>query len=359
MNIFRKIKNGEGIFKNEDVFLPDYIPDGIIHREKEIGEIAYALKNLVEKGKGSGVLIYGAPGTGKTCTVKYILKELKEYSSKVIPIYINCWHHSTRYAILNEIGERLEYMLPRRGLAPDEIMMLIVEDVRKTGKIPLVVLDEADIVSLVKNEEMVLYDLLRLREGYAVPLGVIVITNNEGMLFKIDRRIRSSLLQTIQYFAPYTPLQLKEILKERAVEGFLPEVWDEDIIGICAGIGARNGGDARIALSALYLSAKEAERNGKNKIEITDVEKIKNKIAETLMRAEEKVLGEEEKVVLKEIEKAGEIRSGELYARTKMSERSARNYLQKLEALGLIESKEENTGEGNTRIFRRKGYVVV
>lgn len=354
MNIFKRLQSGEGIFKNEEVFLPDYIPDAVVHRENEIGEIAYSLKGLVEREKGSGVLVYGPPGTGKTCTVRYILKELEEYSSRVLPVFINCWHHSTRYAILNEIGERLEYMLPRRGLAPDEIIMLIVEALKKTRKIPVVVLDEVDVVALSKTENMVLYDLLRLRETYSVSIGIIVITNNDGLLFKIDRRVRSSLLQTIQRFAPYSPLQLKEILKERAVEGLLPGVWKEEVIGMCAGIGARNGGDARVALTALYLAAKEAERRGANSIEIADVEKIKGRIFEALMKAEENGLSEEERRIVEVIEAAGEIKSGELYEKLKMSERAVRSHLERLLALGLIEAREENYGEGKTRLFKRK-----
>lgn len=350
MNIFKNLDSSQTIFKNEAVFSSDFLPDEILHRENEIREMALDLAPLMKGMHTPSMILYGSPGTGKTTIVRYIIAQLKEATSRTHSVYVNCVEQGYRYSILGTILSSLGCVVSRRGRSADELLERIVEILKKENKIPLIILDDIDMIS-TEEKNILLYDFLRMHENFGINCTVIVITNREVFITKVDRRIRSSLLQSVIKFQKYTPNELRDILKERAKLGFISGVWNDEVIGLCAGFAAKNGGDARLAINALWLAGKEADKEGVAKLEIAHVEKIK-KDAQTLLRAgEEQNLSKEEKLVFAEIKKAGRIQSGALYSKLKLNERSVRNYLAKLEELGFIESIQINSKEGNTRIF--------
>ncbi len=350
MNIFKKFDSSASVFRNESVFFPDFMPPDILHRETETREIALNLAPLMKGKRAACMVLHGPPGTGKTTLVKYIMGQLKEATSRIHLVYMNCAEHGYRYSILGEIISSLGYAVSRRGRSADELLSHIMEMLKKENKILLIVLDDVDMLPYGEKNG-ILYDLLRMRENFGMDSTVIAITNKEDFLSKLEPRIRSSLLQSSLKFHPYLPDELRNILTERAKLGFMPGACDENAIGLCAGFGAKNGGDARLAVNALWLAGKEAEKGGSAKVLVSHVEKIKSAAYE-LMRAEhEQSLSKEEKAVLNEIRKAGRIQSGVLYSRLDMNERTIRNYLAKLEEIGFIESMQINSKEGNTRIF--------
>lgn len=354
MNIFKKIASDNQIFKNENVFLPEYLPEELLHRETELREIVFAVKSLEEQRKPPSILIYGPPGTGKTCTAKYIVKEFSEYSQRAKPTYVNCWQNNTRYAIIAKVAQAMNALVPTTGVSVDDIIVRAKEAYEEHRRVPLVILDEVDILQK-KNEEDVLYDLLRMNEIYGIPVGLIMITNDVSFLSKLDRRIRSSLAQNAVEFASYGPQQIKDILRERAKMGIFPGAYNEEIIGACAGFSAKNNGDARIGIALLWMAGKNAEKKGKNKIELEDIETAKSKVEVGLSESKQEVrLSPEDKKILDMIKKAGEITSGDLYGKLEMNDRTIRNHLVALEAGGFIESEERNSKNGRTRIFRMK-----
>ncbi|VVB98371.1 ORC1-type DNA replication protein 1 [uncultured archaeon] len=350
MNIFKKLDSSSSVFRNESVFSPDFMPSEILHREAETKEIALTLAPLTKGRRAASIILHGPPGTGKTTLARHISAQLREATSRAHPVYINCAEQGYRYSILGAILSSLDYAVSRRGRSADELISYMVEMLRKENKIPLVILDDIDMLpSDEKNG--ILYDLLRMRENFGIDSAVIAITNKEDFMARLERRIRSSLLQSVVKFSPYTPQQLRDILGERAKLGFVPGAWDAETIGLCAGFAARNGGDARLAINALWLAGKEADKDGSEKVSVAHVEKIKAAAQELLRSGQEQALSKEEQAVLAEIRKAGRIQSGALYARLKLNERSVRNYLEKLEELGFLESVQINSKEGNTRIF--------
>ncbi|MFA6531006.1 MAG: AAA family ATPase [Candidatus Micrarchaeia archaeon] len=355
MNVFRNQSTENRIFRNEEVFRPDYLPDEILHREQEIRDIVFAVKALEEQRKQPSVMIYGPPGTGKTCTAKYVMKEFSEYTQRAKVIYVNCWQNNTRYAIISKIAQGMDALVPSTGIGVDELFMRIRESVEKLKQVPLVVLDEVDILQKKKEDE-VLYDLLRMQEIYGIAIGLVLITNDVSFVAGLDKRIRSSLAQNAVEFASYGPQQIRDILKERAKMGFQPGTWDDELISACAGFAGKNNGDSRIGIALLWMAGKEAEKANKKKIDNEDLESAKKKVGLSLRGDKEDELKEDETKLLELLKngKQGGMTSGEIYEKAGINERTVRNYLSHLESIGLIESEDKKLDSGRTRIFRMK-----
>lgn len=355
-NIFKKISAEMEIFQDERVLMPDYLPEVMPHRERQIEEIAYGLKGAAGAKKTENMLILGPSGTGKTSTVRYVLKQLQEYSQKVVPIYINCWESSTRHSILNNIVSTLGEFIPRRGISTDEITDRIGEVLRRDKKIPIIALDEVDrLFAGSSEEEKVLYDLARAKELFSTDFGVVAITNSDEFLVKLDQRIRNSLVQKQIVFKQYSPIELKDILKSRAKLAFYPESLSEEVIPLCAARAAKNNGDARLAISLLWKAGKIAERENSEKVGEGHVRKAFEEVGEGEV-VEEKLQGRE-KEVYEFIKEKGEVTSSEIYEKFKdETDRSLRNYISMLASLNLITA--ETRGgvgkRGKTRIIKIK-----
>ena len=360
-NVFRQIDESGGIFKDERVLQPEFLPEELPHREAQKKDIAFALNAARHGSRPENVIAVGSPGTGKTVTVKLVMKELGESSAKVAPIYINCWEFSTRHAVLNKICMALGAFVPRRGIAADEILERIVEVLRKEKKVAVVALDEIDRLMAGRNEdERVLYDLLRAGETYGTAFGVVGITNNEDFMVKLDSRIRSSLAQKEVKFRRYDPGQLKDILGERAKLAFQHGVLNGEVVPVCAAYAAKNGGDARLGIAMLLKAGKIAEREGPRKVEVAHCRKAFASAEATVREERLSGLNEVERRILEIAGKEGVI-SGELYGTLakefKETDRTVRNYLDRLEALKLISVEERERGngqKGNTRIIRAR-----
>ncbi|MBI2079330.1 AAA family ATPase [Candidatus Micrarchaeota archaeon] len=355
MNLFKNTSVQNNIIRNEEVFYPDYLPEEMLHREKELREIVFNLKGVENKNRPPSIVIHGPPGTGKTSVIRYIIKELKEYTRRVAPVLVNCWNTPNRYGILNKITNGMDAFVPQTGVAIEDMFNRIKKVSQEEGKIPLVVLDEADVI--VKNKEenqAIFYDILRLRETHGVTAGLVVITNDVSFLLRIDRRIKSSLAQSVIEFKPYGPQELKSILKERAKIGLFQGTYDDEIVGVCAAFGAKNNGDARIAINLMWLAAKEAEKNNQSKIELENLENLKKNVKIITQENLENIkLTEEERRVVDAIGEE-EISSSDLYKKLDMSERTVRHYLLKLEELGVIEVRMESFESGRVKMIRRK-----
>ncbi len=351
-NIFRQLGEGGKIFKNEGAFAPEYIPEQVVEREKEIKELAFALRPISENRRPQSIVIYGAPGTGKTCTVKHVLGQLAEYTSRCFSVYLNCWNYPSRFSILSRLAEEVGIFIPRRGVAVDEVRAELVGALKQAKKVPVVVLDEADVVA--DEEQEIFYDLLRMKENDGIDVGVIAITNRGDVLSQLDDRVRSSLLQSFMEFKRYTPGELKEIVKERARIGLFPGAYTEEVVGTCSGFGAKNGGDARIALNLLWLAGRNAEKDARDEITLEDVEAVKGNVLGSLKKEKIESLDELDKKVVDVIREAGDkgIKSGEIYSKIGKNERTLRMRLGKLESMGLVEAVFSEGGSGRTRVFK-------
>lgn len=337
-NIFSKLSEEKSVFKNEDCLSPEFLPEKLPGREAQETEIAIALTPAAEGKRPANCFAYGPSGTGKTSACRHVLEQLKEYSGRAHSFYANCWQHSTEQALLALMAQKIGALLPRRGLASDEIFERITQHFKAKKIVPILVLDEADRL-FFGGEEKILYRLSRSIEESGVPFGIVMVTNRADLLARCDQRIRSSLAMRQIEFQRYSPAELKNILGYRAEFALMPDSFDEEAIALCAGHGAKNGGDARVALQCLWLAAKNAEGRGAQKISLEDCRKA---VGKTLSSQEQKHARDEEalderlKKMLEIVEAHPEgVEASKLYAEYGRkfggSERALRDYLRELE----------------------------
>ncbi len=356
------------VFKNQSALMPSFAPSALLHREAQILEIASALKPALSKARPQNLLIHGPTGTGKTSCARHVISQLSEYDAKVACIYVNCWENPSRQSILSVIAQKLKEALPRRGLADDEIFGRLIERLKYEKKTLVLVLDEVDRL-MHQGESELLYGLARAQENHGVVIGIIGITNVPEIFYSLDERIRSSIRFKEIAFEKYSPLQLKDILRERARDSLIPGSYSDEVIALCAAQGARNNGDARIAIDALLQSALKADAMGKNRVEISDVRLVIERSADASLMKNANLMGENELLlmnILKDARDLGKtLTSGEIYSqfnarrakagKAAISERQILNYIQMFEAARMISAQladDPNSKSGKTKLIK-------
>ena len=275
----------EGLFKNKFTLQANYTPENIPHRDKQIEQIASILAPSLKLEKISNLFIYGKTGTGKTLSVQYVRNELLKKANKLninLNIeYINCKLKKvadTEYRILTELIRKFGGNVPPTGLPTDIVYNRFIELLERKKQLFILILDEID-QAVKKISDDFLYNLTRLNsELTKSQITIIGISNDLTFIDMLDPRVRSSLSEEELVFPPYNAEQLKDILEKRAKEAFKEKVIVEGVVEKCAALAAREHGDARRALDLLRIAGELAEREGKKRVDITDIDKANDKI---------------------------------------------------------------------------------
>jgi len=355
-NIFDKAERENRIFKDERYLYPEFVPERLPHRDSEINSLVYAFNPVLKGGRPHNIFVTGTTGAGKTVSVKYVLSELEEYSDRAKKLYLNCFEYNSRHAVLAGIANFLGAPIPRRGLATDEIYSKMLESLRKVDFFPIIILDEIDQIMNPQESSNLLYDLLRVIEYQKNRFGLAIISNDIEFTAKLDPRVKSSLAEETIVFQPYTPLQLKDILRERSNYSFQRNALDEEVIPVAAAHAAKKGGDARIAIESLWKAGREAERENVDKVELKHLKKAFELVESVSALKHVKELGGNEKTILKLIAEFGPISSRDLYEKYKtsqkepLSERRVSEFVSNLEKRNLVSADLISLGnKGKTR----------
>ncbi|MFH1978105.1 MAG: Cdc6/Cdc18 family protein [Candidatus Aenigmatarchaeota archaeon] len=321
------------IIKNSEVFTDEFLPNTINHRDGQMKAVRDDLNPLLNNKPGRSVFIFGAPGTGKTSTSKYIINELA--SQSVFTSYINCWNTSSRfkilYTILQNFGESLS--IHTKGTPTHDLLELLKKKVQE--KQAVIILDEVDQL----EDDKILYDLIMIAN-----VSVILIANSETALHDNDPRIRSRLASadTIE-FPKYKSDEITEILKERAELGLVPGVVKNAQL---EKIAERSLGDSRIAINILKIASEEAEKKDEGKITDDDVEKASPKAIEQGKKKSIETLNDHQKLIYSVISMGVKTEPSELYTKYQeeckrkdiepVKDRTIRKYLDKMIQYKLI-----------------------
>ncbi len=375
--IIRKRGLASKIFANREILHPDYIPDTLPHREKEIAKLAEILVVSAKGEKPSNVFLYGLTGTGKTVVAKYVVKKLVDKAAplgvKLNYAYVNTRKMDTAYKVFSQIASSIGLRVPHTGLALSEVYRRYVNALESWGGLHIVVLDEIDYF-VKKNGDDVLYKLLRINEDLSkAKVSIVGITNNLYFVENLDPRVRSSLGEEEIVFTPYNAEQLYTILKQRAEKAFKPGVIDDGVLSYCAALAAREHGDARRALDLLRISGEIAEREGAEVVTIEHVKKALVEIEEGRVFQAIASLPLHQKIVLKAAVstalKKGYATTGEVYqvyveeAKKKglepLTMRRVSDILLQLDMMGLLIAETVSRGRyGVTKLIRVKREVA-
>jgi len=305
-NLFEKYFNEtrkKKIFKSKDALSPYYIPDELPGRKKECEFFTEILSNALNGTKVSNVLVYGKSGTGKTCVIKHVIKNLDEISKKrnldnIICCYINCKiNANTEYRTIknilkdenllkfnkNDEGGKIYDENKLDGLPIDKFYDFL-EKIVKKGKINLIiVLDEIDALKKLSEKDNLMYKIERINENlfnkktnkFDGFISVIAITNDATFKEKLDSRTRSSLAEKNIIFKSYDASDLREILNQRKEMAFYENVVKDVAIKYAAGYVAKTrDGDARYALNLLKTAGEIAERENRTEVDEEVIKKV-------------------------------------------------------------------------------------
>lgn len=319
--VFDRFLTSRAIFKNREVLRHDFVPSRLPHREEELSRVAEILAPTLAGARGSNALVYGKTGTGKTASVKYVLTRLEEKCKSLgfsfTEIYVNCRLAGTEYRVLSQICSINAVLTPFTGLATAELFQRLITSMRSRGSRSIVVLDEVD--ALVKGfGDRLLYELTRINELLGTArLTLVGISNDLSFKEYLDPRVLSSLSEEEVVFKPYAAPELKDILAERAIEGFVEGAVSPAAIDLCAALGAAEHGDARRALDLLRVAGEIAERVERKTVDEECVRIAWKKIEEDRLYQVVKSLPLHSRLVLlgtiQTISKSGNITSGECY----------------------------------------------
>ncbi len=357
-NIFEKGGLEHNVFKDESFLYPEFVPERLPHRDKEIDSIVFAFNPVLSGKKPQNVFIAGPTGCGKTAVTKFVLKELEEFSDRAKAIYINCFEFNSRHSVLSKIANFIGSPTPRRGIATDEIYSQFLSALKKSDFVPIIILDEVDQLVLSSEGSKLLYDLSRINEHEKSVVGLALVSNNVSLVASLDPRVKSSLTEERILFEGYSPQQLKDILLQRTQYAFVSGALSDEIIGVAAAHAAKMGGDARVAIESLLKAGREAERENSGKVMLRHLKKAFEAVDSVSLLKGLKHLGETEKILLGEIALNEGVSSGTLFelfskkSKTPLSERRIRDYLNSLEKKDFVVAEEVSMGnKGKTRKY--------
>jgi cell division control protein 6 len=333
------------IFKNEEVLSPEYLPELLPHREEQVKHLADNLVPAAEGKMPQNTFVFGPPGVGKTACSKYVFREFGDYSG-VKTVYINCWDYKTVNAIFTRVSIDLGMFVQRRGLSKDEVLERLVESCNKLGRGLIVCLDEVD--QLVFHDETALYDLVRLNQYIKIPIGFVFISNNPFVFSGVDPRARSSLNIEEMEFKPYSLIEMREILQERANLAFT--AIESAAVLLAANHAVQNGGDVRVGLECLIKAGRLAEGENSEKVSVSHLKAILPSVRPVKPEILKGRINLDEKIILQVLEEEKRIFTDKLYSEYSkkieypVSERRFRDFLSHLAETGLLKIIERKRG---------------
>ncbi len=356
-NFFKEYLEEHSLFNNKAALQLSYTPDQVLHRDKEINQIASILAPLLKKEKPSNLFIYGITGTGKTLTIRYVCQYLQEISKEQnVPlkiIYLNCKLKrvaDTEYRLIAQLIREFNKEVPPTGLPTDEVYNMFYSTLDSSQSQVLLILDEVDQL-INKAGDEIIYNLTRINsELKSSQVSIVGISNSTVFVDHLDPRVKSSLSEEEITFPPYNALQIQDILKKRSELAFKPEAVMPGVIEKCAAYAAREHGDARRAIELLRIAGEVAERKKSKAVQITDLDEAEDKLEKERVLDIVKTLPKQSQTALFCIlmldRDKNKINTGEVYEKYKslctglnlrpLTQRRISDILAELDMLGIV-----------------------
>ena len=244
-------------------------PGSLPCREAERGKIYDFVEQAINEGvacRGRSVYISGVPGTGKTATVREVIRALRKksrdgYLPRFNHVELNGLRLQTPAHAYSAIAEELlgERLSPHRAC---EVLDARFKEGRGgDGRVTILVADEMDL--LVTRSQQLLYNLFDWPTHRASRLVILGIANTLDLPERLLPKISSRLGNNKVVFKPYTAEQLKKIVRARLEDAALSTAPPDVFVGAAKLSNVvSTGEDAFDAVSIELASRKVAAVSG-------------------------------------------------------------------------------------------------
>ncbi|MBT4058935.1 MAG: AAA family ATPase [Euryarchaeota archaeon] len=344
----------------------DYIPDVIVGRDEELGQLAGIFQQIEDHTISCRVAITGNVGSGKTVLSHVFSRDLQRHLGdrrELKLVHVNCRNHPSKTQVLQHIVTQLDAGHPERGFGSGEILQSIRKQLHGSSRHMLLILDEVDHLLRADKGDL-LYQLLRIDEGRADKGTIsLIIISQEQVLDQLEGAVLSRFGRSNHVrLQSYKAAALTAIATQRAQlachDGSISE-------GVLRAIGQRaeEMGDARLAIELLEYAIKQAEVAGRAEVVVGDVRWQSRNIGRTVEPSIVDELNPHAKMVLlalcRRLRKEPEVTSGdaeklyhvvcEEYETEPRSHTTFWKHLKRLDALDLIKARTDSRSEGRGR----------
>ncbi len=209
----------------------------------------------------------GTPGTGKTASIQYLLKETQRHSKDInCPVaaaYVNAGRTRNPYYTLLEILKQLNIEVPEIGWQFFRLKQAFESALKE--KPVLIAIDEVESI-LFKEKEPLIYYLNRQPKTT-----LILISNKLSQATQLPEKCLSTLQPMMILFNPYSASEAFQILKARAQQSFKPNVISDELLGTIAK-ATEDMADIRLGMSMLLAAGQSAECGQRLTIDKEDVQ---------------------------------------------------------------------------------------
>jgi cell division control protein 6 len=196
------------IFRDREKLSPRYVPPILPHREKQIEELHSAFREALTAPSGTPlktIQIIGPAGTGKTSCVLRFGERFEQQAARmkreVKHVYVNLkLQGGSRVVLYRYLLESAAPEVYSPGLSAEEMLRIMLRQLRENRKYLLISLDEIDYFIRSTKDTSVVYDLTRLNEiepgKPCNVLGVIFTATATANLTRSSISFTSSLSST-------------------------------------------------------------------------------------------------------------------------------------------------------------------
>ncbi len=354
MKIRDYLLSEETLFRNEEVFNPDYLPEEFLYRNAQLRSLSACAKPALRGSKPLNAFLFGVPATGKTTSVRFVFDELKKSTDKVVCVHINCQIYSTPYKIFSEIHRVVfGFAPPETGVPLSSIYDKMFLRLGREKKSLIVCLDDVNFLFLGGNANEVFYQILRAYEVHPVHTAVWSIsTQNDN--HKLEDRVRSVHQHETISFHPYSKSEMVSILKNRADAGFYPNVMNKSIVEILA----CHAQDVRHGIELLRKAAMNAEGDASRVVREAHAQKAIEQLKKEKPVLKKMTFSEDEELILSVLGQKKECESGALFGlvcrKKKIGYTTFYRHLKSLEGKNKVVVESVKKERGQTSMIRLK-----
>ncbi len=293
------------VFRDESLLFPEHLPHSIPHRDAQLKALELYFQSVVQNSSraSQNVMLSGAVGSGKTMMAKKLGESLPKkaalYGNLVKMLHVNCRIDRTLQAVMLRALGSLGQNYPSRGYGFEELLSVLIEELRSARVHLVIAFDEVD--SLVLSDPSALYTITRLREtaqGSQV-FSSLLISKTLDYMKSVDLSTLSSVQWSTVALEPYSGPQLLDIIASRN-EAFTDGALGESSMQLAADI-AGVFGDARYALELVYNAGKLADISESQRILPEHIRSAKASLPPQFRKEELSYLSRHQKLILRAV----------------------------------------------------------